>query len=160
MFALSVLLSSQFIYNSVGSIDEAALDRLSLVAELTRTVRVQADATVRDAGDLALFAPSVCRRRCAASVSEQRLQLLPLLRGDTDRAWRQFLWLVRDFALRLVADGAPITPTEYLERALRPVRVRTDGARTASAVRPADADVDAAADWRIGSQLTGRPRRS
>lgn len=33
LFALTVLLSSFFIYNSLGSIDEVALDRLSCVAQ-------------------------------------------------------------------------------------------------------------------------------
>ncbi|ORZ35050.1 guanylate-binding protein [Catenaria anguillulae PL171] len=41
MFSLSVLLSSMFLYNSMGSIDESALDRLSLVAELSNHIRLQ-----------------------------------------------------------------------------------------------------------------------
>lgn len=41
IFALTILLSSFFIYNSMGTIDEKALDRLSLVTELTKAIRVQ-----------------------------------------------------------------------------------------------------------------------
>ena len=33
-----------------------------------------------------------------------------------------FIWLLRDFQLRLEADGKPITPAEYLEEALRPIK--------------------------------------
>lgn len=35
IFSLAVLLSSLFVYNQMGGIDEAALDRLSLVTEVT-----------------------------------------------------------------------------------------------------------------------------
>jgi hypothetical protein len=41
IFALAVLLSSLFVFNQFGAIDEAALDRLSLVTELTRHIRVR-----------------------------------------------------------------------------------------------------------------------
>jgi hypothetical protein len=37
IFSLALLLSSNFIYNSVGSIDEGALNNLSLVVNLTST---------------------------------------------------------------------------------------------------------------------------
>lgn len=33
-----------------------------------------------------------------------------------------FIWLLRDFQLRLEADGKPITPAEYLEEALLPIK--------------------------------------
>jgi len=45
VFALAVLLSSLFVFNQFGAIDEAALDRLSLVTELTRHIRVRAKGT-------------------------------------------------------------------------------------------------------------------
>lgn len=50
IFALAVLLSSLFVFNQFGAIDEAALDRLSLVTELTRHIRVRADAAAGDGG--------------------------------------------------------------------------------------------------------------
>jgi hypothetical protein len=37
IFSMAVLLSSLFCYNQMGGIDEAALDRLSLVTEMTKT---------------------------------------------------------------------------------------------------------------------------
>ncbi len=42
IFSLAVLLSSMFVYNQMGGIDEAALDRLSLVTEMTKHIRVRA----------------------------------------------------------------------------------------------------------------------
>jgi hypothetical protein len=33
-----------------------------------------------------------------------------------------FIWLLRDFQLRLEAEGKPITPAEYLEEALLPIK--------------------------------------
>lgn len=38
IFSLAILLSSFFIYNSVGSIDENALSQLSLVINLTKHI--------------------------------------------------------------------------------------------------------------------------
>jgi len=38
IFTLSLLISSTFIYNSVGPIDEAALTNLSLVVEVTKHI--------------------------------------------------------------------------------------------------------------------------
>lgn len=45
IFSLAVLLSSLFVYNQMGGIDEAALDRLSLVTEMTKHIRVKAGAS-------------------------------------------------------------------------------------------------------------------
>lgn len=39
-----MLLSSLFVYNQMGGIDESALDRLSLVTEMTKHIRVRAGA--------------------------------------------------------------------------------------------------------------------
>lgn len=41
IFSLAVLLSSMFVYNQMGGIDEAALDRLSLVTEMTKHIRLR-----------------------------------------------------------------------------------------------------------------------
>ena len=40
IFALTILLSSIFLYNSVGSIDENAINNLSLIANLTKNIQV------------------------------------------------------------------------------------------------------------------------
>ncbi|KAK1321860.1 hypothetical protein QJS10_CPA03g00077 [Acorus calamus] len=57
IFSLAVLLSSMFIYNQMGGIDEAALDRLSLVTEMTKHIRVRASAGKTTASELGQFSP-------------------------------------------------------------------------------------------------------
>jgi len=42
IFSLALLLSSYFLYNSVGSIDENALQSLSLVANITKHIQLRA----------------------------------------------------------------------------------------------------------------------
>ncbi|XP_074268402.1 uncharacterized protein LOC141591820 [Silene latifolia] len=57
IFSLAVLLSSLFIYNQMGGIDEAALDRLSLVTEMTKHIRVRASGGKTTASELGQFSP-------------------------------------------------------------------------------------------------------
>ncbi|KAH7284894.1 hypothetical protein KP509_33G001500 [Ceratopteris richardii] len=57
IFSLAVLLSSMFVYNQMGGIDEAALDRLSLVTEMTKHIRVRASQTKSSAAELGQFSP-------------------------------------------------------------------------------------------------------
>lgn len=45
ILSLAVLLSSLFVFNQMGPIDEAALDRLSLVTEITHRIRIRASST-------------------------------------------------------------------------------------------------------------------
>ncbi|GMH33309.1 hypothetical protein BSKO_01143 [Bryopsis sp. KO-2023] len=54
IFSLAVLLSSLFVYNQMGGIDEAALDQLSLVTEMTKKIRSVAEG----GGSLGEFFPS------------------------------------------------------------------------------------------------------
>lgn len=71
-----------FIYNQMGSIDEAALDRLSLVTELTRHIRVRATSAPgsEDSRELGGFNPTFLwllrgERRCVCSVPSVCLAL-------------------------------------------------------------------------------------
>ncbi len=80
IFSLAVLLSSLFVFNQMGGIDEAALDRLSLVTEMTKHIRVRAGGSAGAAdnsAELASFTPA-------------------------------FLWLLRDFYLRLEEEGRAV----------------------------------------------------
>jgi len=88
IFSLAVLLSSLFVYNQMGGIDEAALDRLSLVTEMSKHIAVQADSFENtNQEEIGKFSPS-------------------------------FIWLLRDFYLNLEEDGRVVTPLSYLETAL------------------------------------------
>lgn len=85
IFCLALLLSSYFIYNSVGTIDEEALNTLSLVVKVAEQIRK----------------------------SDRNL-------NPTEEMFPSFLWIVRDFALRLRdTSNNPITEAEYLEGALK-----------------------------------------
>ncbi|XP_010684335.1 uncharacterized protein LOC104898902 isoform X3 [Beta vulgaris subsp. vulgaris] len=57
IFSLAVLLSSLFIYNQMGGIDEAALDQLSLVTEMTKHIRVRASGGRTTVSELGQFSP-------------------------------------------------------------------------------------------------------
>lgn len=91
IFSLCILLSSYFIYNSMGAIDEQAIDDLHLVANLAKHVHVKAKSGVSEekASELSSYFPG-------------------------------FLWVLRDFHLQLKDErGKTLTETEYLENALR-----------------------------------------
>ena len=56
IFALSVLLSSVFVYNSLGHIDEKALENISLVLNLTNNICVRRDSK-NDEAEIGEFFP-------------------------------------------------------------------------------------------------------
>lgn len=83
---MAMLLSSYFIYNSVGSIDEKAIQSLSLVINLSKLLQ---KGNQKEMNNIVNCFPS-------------------------------FMWLVRDFALRLEDNfGKAISPNQYLENALK-----------------------------------------
>ncbi len=93
IFALSMLLSSYFVYNSMNALDEKALESLSLVVSLSKYIHVNSH-PAQVGEDL-----------------EEYTQYFPF-----------FMWVVRDFALRLVnAEQQTMTDRQYLENVLRPV---------------------------------------
>jgi hypothetical protein len=110
IFSLGLLLSSLFVFNTMGVIDEGAIDRLYLVSELTKHVCLSADTS-----------------RVASS--GQSLESTGSSDDDTDalaesRAlaphFPPFVWLLRDFMLDMQADGLALTPNAYLEKSLEP----------------------------------------
>ncbi|KAH0519444.1 Guanylate-binding protein 1 [Microtus ochrogaster] len=97
IFALAVLLSSTFIYNSIGTINQQAMDQLhflnlasSYVTELTDLIKSKSSPEQSDIDDSANF-----------------VGFFP-----------NFVWTLRDFSLELEANGKSITPDEYLEKSL------------------------------------------
>lgn len=94
IFTLAILLSSSFIYNSVGSIDENALNQLNLVANLTKNIQLKASGQLANSDEID---------------PEEFQAIFPTL-----------MWVVRDFALQLSDENHnPINSREYLERALQ-----------------------------------------
>ncbi|XP_012998587.1 guanylate-binding protein 3-like isoform X1 [Cavia porcellus] len=91
IFALAVLLSSIFVYNSMGTINHQALEQLHYVTELTQLIRAKSGSRsdeIEDSTEFVSFFPD-------------------------------FIWAVRDFTLQLKLDGCPITEDEYLENSLK-----------------------------------------
>ncbi|KAM6168303.1 uncharacterized protein O8D03_008696 [Erethizon dorsatum] len=91
IFALAVLLSSTFVYNSTGTINQQALEQLHYVTELTELIRARSSSSsdgVQDSTEFVSFFPC-------------------------------FIWAVRDFTLELKLKGQPVTADQYLENALK-----------------------------------------
>ncbi|KAK7816457.1 hypothetical protein U0070_007874, partial [Myodes glareolus] len=91
IFALAVLLSSTFVYNSMSTINQQALEQLHYVTELTELIRAKSSPN-----------PDVIKN------STEFVSFFP-----------DFVWTVRDFTLELKLDGESITEDEYLENALK-----------------------------------------
>uniref|UniRef100_A0A8B9J511 GB1/RHD3-type G domain-containing protein n=1 Tax=Astyanax mexicanus TaxID=7994 RepID=A0A8B9J511_ASTMX len=89
VFCLAVLLSSTLVYNSLGVIDNMALEKLHYVTELTENIRVKA------------------RKGSDEDESAEFMRIFP-----------SFIWSVRDFTLELKKDNRDITADQYLETAL------------------------------------------
>ncbi|XP_040275900.1 guanylate-binding protein 4-like [Bufo bufo] len=91
IFALAVLLSSTLVFNSIGTIDQQAMDQLHYVTELTEKIKVKSTEQAEledDSSEFKRFFPS-------------------------------FVWCVRDFNLKLKIDGKDITEDEYLKDSLK-----------------------------------------
>ena len=58
IFLLGLLLASNFIYNSVGSLDESALNNLSLIVNLTKQLQVRSGG-IQDADEMSQYFPSL-----------------------------------------------------------------------------------------------------
>ncbi|XP_054855283.1 guanylate-binding protein 1-like [Eublepharis macularius] len=93
IFALAVLLSSTLVYNSMGTIDQRAMDQLHYVTELTELIKSKSSPeedseALEDSAEYVRFFPS-------------------------------FIWALRDFTLQLELNGKPCTEDEYLENAMK-----------------------------------------
>lgn len=105
IFLLALLLSSYFIYNSMGTIDENALQNISLIVNLSNEIQVK-------------------ERELAANIDE-----IP-------KYFPSFLWVVRDFSLKLVDSiGDEINSKEYLEKALELQKGSSDAVENKNKIR-------------------------
>jgi hypothetical protein len=110
IFLFGLLLSSYFIYNSAGNIDENAIQNLSLIVNLAKEIQIKSQEETA----------------AAQNKSEE----------DISAHFPGFLWIVRDFALRLQDHtGNPITAKEYLDLALQPQKGMSDVVESKNRVR-------------------------
>lgn len=98
VFALGLLLSSHFVLNSMGVLDEAAIDRLYLISELSKHVCVRADAGAALGGGGE-------EEHAGADAEADLAQFFPPL-----------LWVLRDFVVELVSEGKKLSSAEYMEK--------------------------------------------
>ncbi|CAO2600286.1 Guanylate-binding protein 1 [Lemmus lemmus] len=91
IFALAILLSSIFVYNSMGTINQQAMDQLHYVTELSDRIRTRSSSDQDEVED-----------------SDEFVNFFP-----------DFVWALRDFSLELKANGEIISADEYLENSLR-----------------------------------------
>lgn len=100
IFSLCILISSYFIYNCMGAIDEQAIDDLHLVLHIAKHIRAKSGDHKRNDH---------------------------VRRDEISEYFPSLLWVVRDFHLRLVDDGgSPITEKAYLENALKDVPAQAE----------------------------------
>lgn len=106
VFALVLLFSSIFLYNSLGTIDENAISNLGLVINLTKHIHIKSGAEDEIS-------------------SEEYAKYFP-----------DFMWILRDFSLQLIdQEGESITASEYLENSLAAQKGFSDEIETKNRIR-------------------------
>ena len=98
IFSLALLLSSIFVYNSKGVIDNKALEELHLVSELTEHIRIKSGSKEKEEQ----------KKKEEEEEEEEEGK-------EFHGFFPHFIWAVRDFFLKCEVDGEEVTPTEYME---------------------------------------------
>lgn len=93
ILSLCLLLSSSFIYNSMGVIDEVAIDELHLVLNLSKHIHAGAGP--------------------GSGLDESAMELA--------KYFPSFMWVLRDFHVSMDKRGEAMSSKDYLERALQGV---------------------------------------
>mmetsp|Transcript_20410 Transcript_20410/g.55652 ORF Transcript_20410/g.55652 Transcript_20410/m.55652 type:complete len:565 (-) Transcript_20410:72-1766(-) len=107
IFSLCILLSSCFIYNSMGAIDEQSIEDLHLVVNLAKHLHSQSD------------------QEGGASPSSDLAQYFP-----------HFVWALRDFHLEPTDEnGDPLSERGYLENSLKPMPGQSDKNQLREAIK-------------------------
>jgi len=106
IFLLAMLLCSSFIFNSMNTIDENAINSLSLIINLSKELQIKSEYLGdSDPEDIQKYFPS-------------------------------FLWVVRDFSLRLIdTQQNPISQKQYLENSLQPQKGNSDAIEEKNRIR-------------------------
>ncbi|GMF19492.1 unnamed protein product [Phytophthora lilii] len=119
IFSLGLLLSSLFVFNTMGVIDEGAIDRLYLVSELTKHVCVSTHPATAPGSTNGFGGNGTTSEESVLSGDklEESRALAP--------HFPPFVWLLRDFLLDMQIDGNALTANEYLEKALDAREVST-----------------------------------
>lgn len=119
IFALILLMSSTFLYNSVGAIDENSISNLSVVINITKHLSVKATKSQGTSqgmsGDNSLFEDEIGTPTSIRTSEREDVRSL-----EYSKYFPDFCWVLRDFSLQMVDEyGDEITAHEYLENALQ-----------------------------------------
>ena len=99
VFSLAALLCSTLVFNGKGTISEESIAQLGFIANMTQHIRIGSNTQEPGASSTSASADST---------------------SDLERFFPSFLWVLRDFALRLEdEDGDAISPDEYMNNALQ-----------------------------------------
>jgi hypothetical protein len=112
LFALALLLSSQFIFNTRGHITEQSIDDLALLPMMANRIRMAQDA-----------------EQAASDDSSDEAEHT----GEFYKVFPQFTWVLRDLDM----DFKHLTPKAYLMQGLEESRGKTDEARYKNGIRRA-----------------------
>jgi hypothetical protein len=123
LFSLALLLSSMFVVNTQGTINEQALQQLELVVQCTKRIRVYnagGDDDDDDDDSLPTSSSSSSSSSSAAAAAQESEEQLAA-------HFPAFMWVLRDFALQLADEsGRAMSADDYLESALRPQMSASD----------------------------------
>mmetsp|Transcript_19031 Transcript_19031/g.28761 ORF Transcript_19031/g.28761 Transcript_19031/m.28761 type:complete len:937 (-) Transcript_19031:350-3160(-) len=140
IFSLALLLSSMFVWNSRGVIDGNALEDFALVVNLTKHIHVRSNAatkatTTNNASLSSSSSPSQTPKYIASNSGNfvggggsHELEALA-------EHFPSFMWVVRDFTLRLEDGGRKINDRQYLENALKPQQSFSSEAASRNQIR-------------------------
>ena len=146
IFSLALLLSSLFVWNSRGVIDGNALEDFALVVNLTKHIHVRSgaadkaiskaehggggaegkDDTGEDKKKRAIYVASGGSAKGSGGGHEL---------DELSEHFPAFMWVVRDFTLRLEDGGRKINDRQYLENALKPQQSFTSEAASRNQIR-------------------------
>jgi hypothetical protein len=85
----------------MGAIDEASIKQLSFITQLAKSVHIRSDGH-----------DEVPSRACATALSVQASVELPVQASDFEECFPHFLWVLRDFALKVGSEGTLHAPSE------------------------------------------------
>ena len=115
IFALILLLSSTFVYNSNGAIDENAINQLSVVINITKHISIKSAKPTKLMEQTSLVDVERLISNGSQEIQSQSEDL-----QEYSRYFPEFFWVLRDFALQMVDEyGDEMTSSEYLESALQ-----------------------------------------
>ena len=138
IFIFALLLSSMFIYNSTGSIDENALQTLSLIVNLAKNIQLGESKSHLSSPGLVsdgLVSDSHNENSHLARLGNQSVLVDHNSESLTEN-FPYFLWVIRDFCLELKDNhGNPISSKNYFENALKGITTSGSSSESKNKIR-------------------------